>query len=148
MKTLLYSVYDGLKYYICRHCWYKTHPYISALNFLNIQPIFNPQKVLEDWDWGLFNHTIKYYICRYCQYKLWYAIQNIIHSMLCMSTLWIQLKSADSELSKTSNGLKIDWISRKLWAKMCWQCQYCWYFWKALILSFPKLFSDWKSVEY
>ena len=26
---------------------YKTHPHISAHNFLNIQPIFNPQKVLE-----------------------------------------------------------------------------------------------------
>ena len=26
---------------------YKTHPHVSAHNFLNIQPIFNPQKVLE-----------------------------------------------------------------------------------------------------
>ena len=26
---------------------YKTHPHIPAHNFLNIQPIFNPQKVLE-----------------------------------------------------------------------------------------------------
>ena len=25
----------------------KTHPHISAHNFLNIQPIFNPKKVLE-----------------------------------------------------------------------------------------------------
>ena len=25
----------------------KTHPHIPAYNFLNIQPIFNPQKVLE-----------------------------------------------------------------------------------------------------
>ena len=25
----------------------KTHPHIPAHNFLNIQPIFNPQKVLE-----------------------------------------------------------------------------------------------------
>ena len=25
----------------------KTHPHIPANNFLNIQPIFNPQKVLE-----------------------------------------------------------------------------------------------------
>ena len=28
----------------------KTHPHISAHNFLNIQPIFNPKKVLESWD--------------------------------------------------------------------------------------------------
>ena len=52
-------------YYICRHCRYKTrisnafnaiyvdtvdtktHPNIPAHNFLNIQWIFNPQKVLE-----------------------------------------------------------------------------------------------------
>ena len=26
---------------------YKTHPHFSAHNFLNNQPIFNPQKVLE-----------------------------------------------------------------------------------------------------
>ena len=26
---------------------YKMHPHVSAHNFLNIQPIFNPQKVLE-----------------------------------------------------------------------------------------------------
>ena len=25
---------------------------------LNIEPIFNLQKVLESWDWGLFNYTI------------------------------------------------------------------------------------------
>ena len=87
-------------------------------------------------------------ICRHCQYKLWHSIQNIIHSMLCMLTLLIQLKRPDSELSKTSNGLKISWISRKLWAKMCWRCWHCRYSWKALILSFPKLFWDWKSVEY
>ena len=36
----------------------KTHPHILAHNFLNIQWIFNPQKVLESWDSGLFNHTI------------------------------------------------------------------------------------------
>ena len=44
--------------YLCRHCWYKTCPHVSAHNFLNIQPIFNLQKVLESWDWVLFNHTI------------------------------------------------------------------------------------------
>ena len=32
--------------------------HISAHNFFNIPLIFNPQKVLESWDWGLFNHTI------------------------------------------------------------------------------------------
>ena len=28
----------------------KTHPHIPVHNFLNIQPIFNPQKVLESRD--------------------------------------------------------------------------------------------------
>ena len=46
----------------------KTHPHIPAHNFLNIQWIFNQQKVLESWDSGLFNHTIKYYICWHGQH--------------------------------------------------------------------------------
>ena len=33
-------------------------------NFLNIQRIFNPQKVLESWDSDLSNHTIQCYVCR------------------------------------------------------------------------------------
>ena len=37
---------------------------IFTYNFLNIQPIFNPQKVLESWDLGFSSHTIKYYVCR------------------------------------------------------------------------------------
>ena len=36
---------------------YKTHPHVSAHNFLNIQPIFNPQKVLESWDWYCWCRT-------------------------------------------------------------------------------------------
>ena len=39
-------------------------------------------------------------------------------------------------------------ISNAFNPKMYWQCQYCQYRWKALILSFPKLFMDWKSIEY
>ena len=34
-------------------CW--DSQYIVAHNFLNIQPIFNPNKVLESWELGLFN---------------------------------------------------------------------------------------------
>ena len=37
--------------------------HIFAHNFLNIQPIFNPQKVLESWNLDLSKHTIQYYIC-------------------------------------------------------------------------------------
>ena len=34
--------------------------HVLAHNFLNIQQIFNSEKVLESWDTGLFNHIIKY----------------------------------------------------------------------------------------
>ena len=38
----------------------RTYRHIYAHNFLYIQPIFNPQKVLESWDLELSNHMIKY----------------------------------------------------------------------------------------
>ena len=38
----------------------RTYRHIYAHNFLNIQPIFNPQKVLESWDLELSNYTIQY----------------------------------------------------------------------------------------
>ena len=38
----------------------NTYKHIFANNFLNIQLIFNLQKVLKSWDLELFNHTIKY----------------------------------------------------------------------------------------
>ena len=41
--------------------------HIFAHNFLNIQPIFNPQKVLESWHLELSNHTIQCYLCQRCQ---------------------------------------------------------------------------------
>ena len=41
----------------------KQGTYTFAHNFLNIQPIFNPKKVLEIWDLDLSNHTIQYYVC-------------------------------------------------------------------------------------
>ena len=82
--------------------------HIFAYNFLNIQPIFNPQKVLESWDLGLSNHTIKYYVCR---------------SMSEVSKVKITFDTSDID---------------SIW----------WYGWKALSLSFPKLFVDWKLVEY
>ena len=40
--------------YTCTH--------VSAHNFLNIQRICNPKKVLECWEPGLSNHTIKSYM--------------------------------------------------------------------------------------
>ena len=38
----------------------RTYTHIFAHNFLNIQPIFNQEKVLESWDLELSNHTIIY----------------------------------------------------------------------------------------
>ena len=78
--------------YLCRHCRYKTHPHIPAHNFLNIQWIFNPQKVLESWDSELFNHTI---------YTIYVDTVDtrqgsLMHSMLSMSTLSIQNISTHS----------------------------------------------------
>ena len=34
---------------------------VFAHNFLNIQLVFNPKKVLESWDLGLFIHIIHYF---------------------------------------------------------------------------------------
>ena len=83
---------QGIECYICWHCRYKTHPHIPAHNFLNIQWIFNPQKVLESWDSGLFNHTI---------YTIYVDTVDtrqgsLMHSMLSMSTLSIQNTSTHS----------------------------------------------------
>ena len=63
--------------YTCTH--------VSACNFLNIQWIFNPKKVLECWESGLFNHTIKFYICRCMSKQSIHCVQNKLHSMVCMS---------------------------------------------------------------
>ena len=50
---------------LCYVCYVKTRvKHIFAHNFLNIQPIFNPQKVLESWHLDLSNHTIQCYVCR------------------------------------------------------------------------------------
>ena len=38
----------------------RTYRYIYAHNFLNIELIFNLQKVLESWDLELSNHIIQY----------------------------------------------------------------------------------------
>ena len=91
--------------YICRHCRYKTrisnafnaiyvdtvdtlktHPHIPAHNFLNIQCIFNLQKVLESWDSGLFNHTINTIYVDTVNTRQ----GSLMHSMLSMLTLLIQ----------------------------------------------------------
>ena len=48
----------------------RAYTHIFAHNFLNIQLIFNPQKVLKSWDLGLSNHTIKYCVYWAC-WRCW-----------------------------------------------------------------------------
>ena len=64
----------------------KTHPHIPAHYFLNIQLIFNPQKVLESWDWGLFNHTTNTIYVDTVDTRQ----GSLMHSMLSMSKLSIK----------------------------------------------------------
>ena len=53
-KCYVMSIQSIQNAYTCTH--------VSAHNFLNIQRIFNPKKVLECWESGLSNHTIKSYM--------------------------------------------------------------------------------------
>ena len=74
-----YSCWKGRKITLCtqyryiqcyvekvkRLCYVeKKDIHIFAHNFLNIQAIFNPKKVLESWDLDLSNHTIQCNVCR------------------------------------------------------------------------------------
>ena len=123
-ETLYCNTNKGSKGYVCRRCQKciqgpqyrvmllmpkvsKEDTHIFTHNFLNIQWIFNPQKVLESWDLGLSNH-IKCYVCQ---------------SMSEVSKVKITFDTSDID---------------SIW----------WYGWKVLSLSFPKLFADWKSIEY
>ena len=74
--------------YLCRHCRYKTHPHISALNFLNIQPIFNPQKVLESFS-TIPSNTICLTSAQPCVGKL--GISHVLlHFLGCNFRLWFE----------------------------------------------------------
>ena len=95
-------------YYLCMSKVLKEHTHVFTHNFLNIQLIFNPQKVLESWDLGLFNHTIKCYLCQRCWRLFWPSTP-----LTCFNI-------------------------HSIW----------WHGSKALSLSFPKLFLDWKSSKY
>ena len=59
--------------------------HISIHNFVKIQQIYNPEKVLESWESGLSNNT-KYT----CMSTVDTGIRFLMHSMLWMSTLSIQ----------------------------------------------------------
>ena len=111
-KITLCTQYRYIQCYVERVerlCYVETKDiHIFSHNFLNIQTIFNPKKVLESWDLDLSKHTIQYNVC------------------------WSMSKG--SKVKITFKPFDIDGIG--------------WYIWKGLSLSFPKLFSDWKSLEY
>ena len=101
----------------------RTYKHIFAPNFLNIQLIFNPEKVLESWDSGLSNDAIKSYVC--------WRISK-------MSKIdQVHLRAVMLFMSETSE-IIIIFNKHRIW----------WYGWKVLSLSFLKLFLDWKSVNY
>ena len=85
-------------------------------NFLNIQLIFNPKKVLESWDSDLSNHTNAMYSEVVKSFQLMARLTCInIHS------IWlVWLERSKCQLFKTFFRLKIGWILRKLWVKMLW----------------------------
>ena len=67
-KITLCTQYRYIQCYVERVerlCYVETRDkHIFAHNFLNIQAIFNPKKVLESWDLDLSNHTIQCNVCR------------------------------------------------------------------------------------
>ena len=66
-KIMLCTQYRYIQCYVKRvnrsYCVEIKDIHIFAHNFLNIQAIFNPKKVLESWDWDLSNHTIQCNVC-------------------------------------------------------------------------------------
>ena len=57
----------------------NTYKHVFAHNFLNIQQIFNPEKVLESWDLGLSNHIIKSYVCQ--RRRRWFELHCVCNAV-------------------------------------------------------------------
>ena len=93
-----------------------TYKHVFAHNFLNIQQIFNPKKVLESWDLGAFQPYLpsntgyikacqrcqrsNSYVCQRCQrwFELHCVCNAVIYLLLKMSemvriTLWIIIQT-------------------------------------------------------
>ena len=93
---------------------YKTHPHIPTHNFLNIQPIFNPKKVLQSWDWGLFNHNTIYVNTVNTRQG------SLMHSMLSILTLSIHFIQSRVQFSHLITLYTVLCKSHK---HQCQQCQ-------------------------
>ena len=62
----------------------KKDIHIFAHNFLNIQWIFNPKKVLESWDLDLSNHTIQCHVCWRGRKLFWLSTPSTCFDMHCI----------------------------------------------------------------
>ena len=123
-KQSIHCVQNKLHSMVCmskqsiQNAYTCTH--VSACNFLNIQRIFNPKKVLECWESGLFNHTIKFYICRCMSKQSIHCVQNKLHSMVCMSKQSIQNAYTCTHVS-ACNFLNIQRIFNPKKVLECWE---------------------------
>ena len=74
-KIILCTQYRHIQCYVERVerlCYVETRDtHIFAHTFLNIQPIFNLKKVLENWELDLSNHTIQCYVCQKGRKVFW-----------------------------------------------------------------------------
>ena len=118
--------YSHLRCRRCKILWiidqrFKIHTNMSLLiTFLIFNGFSIQKKVLESWDSGLSNAGIKSYVCQ-CMLKM-----SKIDQVHLRAVMLFMLE------------IIIIFNIHKIW----------WYGWKALSLSFPKLFSDWKSIKY
>ena len=94
----LYTQYRYIQCYVERVerlcCVEIKDIHILGHNFLNIQVIFNPKKVLESWDLDLSNHTIQYYVCR----RGWKLLRLSTPST-CLNGCYVAILSISSRFS-------------------------------------------------
>ena len=79
MLTLLIQDKDlyCIQCFLCWHCRYKTHPQITAHNFLNIYSTnFQSEKSFGKLRLRAFQPYHQYYICQYCWYKTRISLQS------------------------------------------------------------------------
>ena len=89
--------------------------HVSAHNFLNIQWIFNPKKVLECWEPGLSNHITKSYICRSSRSM---SKQSILDTSMVQMLCYVE--AVDTHVS-AHNFLNIQWIFNLKKVLECWE---------------------------
>ena len=118
--------------------------YISVHNFLNIQLIFNPKKVLESSESGLFNCIDSVNIAS----TFWLITSLIFNWFLTCLKFWKAQNQGFSTVSTVSTCIALNVLYFVYNAITCINSvniySIWWYSWKAHSLSFPKLFLDWK----